>query len=61
MAPNKLDMSVFINPPQCANNNKQVDGVLEVCQKSATQCCGSCHLVQVHFLICISLCGSHDC
>jgi hypothetical protein len=47
MALNIPDVSAFLDPPLCANNNQQVDGVQTVCQNIAQQCCGSCKLVQV--------------
>jgi hypothetical protein len=55
MAPEMPDMSAFLNPPLCANNNTQTDGVYVVCQKSAEQCCGSCNLVQVRVSSCWTL------
>ncbi|KAF2026004.1 hypothetical protein EK21DRAFT_75066 [Setomelanomma holmii] len=39
-------MSVYLDPPLCANNNQKVNGIHIVCEKKAAQCCGSCNLVQ---------------
>jgi hypothetical protein len=61
MAPEMPDMSAFLNPPLCANNNKQTDGVHAVCQKNAEQCCGSCNLVQVRVSSFLTASGSIHC
>ncbi|KAF2827525.1 hypothetical protein CC86DRAFT_440031 [Ophiobolus disseminans] len=41
-----MDVSVFLNPPLCANNNQQLNGTHIVCTKDAGQVCGACNLVQ---------------
>jgi hypothetical protein len=50
MALNEFDLSAYIDPPLCANNNQQVDNIHAVCEKKAAMCCGGCSLVQVRIV-----------
>ena len=47
MASTPPDLSVFLNPPLCANTKQMVDGKVTACLEKAEQVCSSCKLVQV--------------
>jgi hypothetical protein len=50
MAVNVPDMSAFLNPHLCANNQRKIDRASAPYKKDATLACSGCHLLQVRLL-----------
>jgi hypothetical protein len=48
MAPNDQDFSAFFSSALCANNKKEIDGVVVACEEDAGNVCSGCNLVQIN-------------